>query len=125
MPPPPPPPVPPVNTQSALAQVSHEDVIDFLKWLHKHRKRKRYWPRLDDKAVLQFVPARFKDKLGGIARMIMMQIMKRPAPPRELKPRGGAPASLGDRPTTKRRSKPKIARPTRKAIKTTTRRARG
>ncbi len=91
-----------VTTQPEPA--SDEDVVDFLRWLHKHRRRKTPWPRLDDKALFKVIPPEFREKLPAIARRIMMDIMKRPGPPALSGRAGGA---TGTKPPGPDRSRPK------------------
>jgi hypothetical protein len=59
---------------------SDKDVVEFLRWLSEHPELVRRWPRLDDPKLRQFIPRQFKKNIGAIARRIMMDIMKRPAP---------------------------------------------
>ena len=68
----------PVTNQPEPA--SDEDLIAFMRWLYTQRRRKT-WPRLDDPALLEVIPTEFREKLPAIAARIMMDIMKRPAPP--------------------------------------------
>ncbi len=82
---------------------SDKDVVEFLRWLAKQGSRIKRWPRFDDEELLKFIPPEFREKLGGIARRIMMDIMKRPAPKGLSGPAGGAtgrkpPGPKGRRP---------------------------
>ncbi len=60
---------------------SDQDVVEFVRWLRTQRKRKTPWPRFDDPALVEVVPLEFKGKLPAIVRRMVMDIMKRPAPP--------------------------------------------
>lgn len=99
---------------------SDQDIVEFVRWLRTQRKRKTPWPRFDDPALMEAVPLEFKEKLPAIVRRIMMDVMKRPAPPGltlpgkrpRPKPRphrkpAGKPA--GRKPASKRR-RPRPAR---------------
>jgi hypothetical protein len=88
---------PPVTNQPVPA--SDEDLIAFMRWLDTQRARKK-WPRLDDPKILVLIPPEFREKLPGIAARIMMDLMKRPAPP-----------GLTDRGTGPRPKRPKPRRP--------------
>jgi hypothetical protein len=59
---------------------SDEDVVKFLRWLSEHPEVVRRWPRLNDPKLRKFIPQQFKKSIGAIARRILMDIMKRPAP---------------------------------------------
>jgi hypothetical protein len=75
---------PPDTTQPEPASV--EEVLEFLRWLYSQRATKRSWPHLDDPALLEFLPPRFRSRFGAISRRIMMDIMKRPGPQGEPGP---------------------------------------
>jgi hypothetical protein len=60
---------------------SDQDVVEFVRWLRTQRKRKTPWPCFDDPALVEVVPLEFKGKLPAIGRRMVMDIMKRPAPP--------------------------------------------
>ena len=92
------PPVPPPPEPA-----SDEDYIAFLRWLQKGARRKGPSLRFDDPARRDQVPPEFRDKLPGITARIVMDIMKRPAPPGVSAP---APATRRKRPKRGRRSKP-------------------
>jgi len=72
---------------------SDEDLIAFMRWLHKRPRRKPPWPHFDDPARRDLVPPEFQDKLPGITLRIIMDVMKRPAPPELSRPAGGASAT--------------------------------
>jgi hypothetical protein len=93
----------PITNQPEPA--SDEDLIAFMRWLDTQRGRKT-WPRLDDPKILRVVPAEFREKLPAIAARIMMDILKRPAPPAlsGLTDRGTGPRPK--RPKPRRRKKP-------------------
>jgi hypothetical protein len=59
---------------------SDENVVKFLRWLSEHPEVVRRWPRLNDPKLRKFIPQQFKKSIGAIARRILMDIMKRPAP---------------------------------------------
>jgi hypothetical protein len=96
---------PPVTNQPDPA--SDEDLIAFMRWLDTQRARKK-WPRLDDPKILVLIPPEFREKLPAIAARIMMDLMKRPAPP-----------GLTDRGTGPRPKRPKPRRPKKPAGKPT------
>ncbi len=79
---------------------SDEDLIAFMRWLRKRPRRKAPSLRFDDPARRDLVPPEFRDKLPGITLRIIMDIMKRPAPP----------GASGPAPTRRMRSKPRRAR---------------
>jgi hypothetical protein len=89
------PPVPP-KPQPA----SDEDLVAFMRWLHarSRRRTKMSLPRFDDPALRDLVPPELKEKVPEIARRIVMDIMKRPAPPGLSEPAGGG---------TRRRARPR------------------
>jgi len=89
------PPVPPKPEPA-----SDEDLVAFMRWLHAQgrRRTKTILPRFDDPALRDLVPPELKEKLPGIARRIVSDIMKRPAPPGLSGPAGGG---------TRRRARPK------------------
>jgi hypothetical protein len=97
---------PPVTNQPEPA--SDEDLIAFMRWLYTQRTRKK-WPRLEDPALLKVIPPEFRQKLPAIAARIMMDIMKRPAPPAMSQPPGGGgdakPKSPKPRPPSKPRGR--------------------
>lgn len=59
---------------------SDEDVVEFMRWASENPGVVRRWPRLDDPDFRKFVPRKFSKKIDAIARRILMDIMKRPAP---------------------------------------------
>lgn len=79
---------------------SDEDLIAFMRWLHKRPRRKAPSLRFDDPARRDLVPPEFRDKLPGITLRIIMDIMKRPAPP----------GASGPAPARRKGSKPRRAR---------------
>ncbi len=95
----------PVTPQPAPA--SAQEVIDFLSWLASNRLKLPR--RIDRETLVKQVPARFKKRLGPIARRFLMDIVRGPAPRKARTPRGG---------------KPKAAAPRKKAAKTAARRPR-
>lgn len=92
------PPVPPPPEPA-----SDEDLIAFVRWLQKGGRRKGPSLRFDDPALVDQVPAEFRDKLPGITLRIVMDIMKRPAPPGVS---GPAPAARPKGPKARRPRKP-------------------
>jgi hypothetical protein len=72
---------------------SDEDLIAFIRWLRKRPRRKAPWPHFDDPARRDLVPLEFQDKLPGITLRIIMDVMKRPAPPGLFGLAGGAPTT--------------------------------
>ena len=94
---------PPVTNQ--LEPASDEDLITFMRWLHTQRTRKK-WPRLEDPALLRVIPPEFHNKLPAIAARIMMDILKRPAPPALSQPPGGAADTKPKRPKPRLPKKP-------------------
>jgi hypothetical protein len=87
---------------------SDEDLIAFMRWLHKRPRRKPPWPSYDDLTRGALVPAEFQDKLPGITLRIIRDIMKRPAPAGLSGPAGGGTRARPARP--KRRGPRKPAR---------------
>ena len=85
---------------------SDEDLIAFMRWLHKRPRRKAPSLRFDDPARRDLVPPEFRDKLPGITLRIIMDIMKRPAPPGVSGPAGGGTRTRPARPKRRRPRKP-------------------
>jgi hypothetical protein len=96
---------------------SDEDLIAFIRWLRKRPRRKGPSLGFDDPARRDLVPPEFRDKLPGITLRIVMDIMKRPAPP----------GVSGAAPTTRRKgSRPRRAtKPARKPVARRRRRRAG
>jgi len=117
---------PPASSQPASEEPSDEDIVSFLRWLFEHRKRiKTRLPRLDDKPLLDMVPSPHREKLGGIARRIMTDIMRGPTQRKPRKPGGGASAApAGHSPATKGKTRPGAVRPRKKSIRSTAERMR-
>ena len=69
---------PPASTEPEPA--SDQDVIDFLRWLYRHRTKVKRWPSLRDEKLLEIIPPELREKFPRIARRIMMDILKRPGP---------------------------------------------
>ena len=72
----------PLAVAAAPAHATSEEALAFVHWLHKtHKKGKkdRKAP-LDHETVLKTAPPEFRDRLGHVARRIMMDLMNRPAP---------------------------------------------
>jgi hypothetical protein len=67
-------------SEHAPPHASHGEVAEFMDWLHTtHTMPSRGQP-LDHQTVLESMPDLHRKKLGSIARRIMMDLMKRPAP---------------------------------------------
>jgi hypothetical protein len=90
----------PVPTQPEPA--SDEDLVAFMRWLHAQRRKKASLPRFDDPALRDLVPLELREKLPGIRLRIVMDIMKRPAPPGL-----SGPARGGTRPPRPKRRRPR------------------
>lgn len=101
---------PAVTPPPAPEPASQEDVFEFLEWLYAHRKLKKRWPQFGDKALLDSIPPEFRNRLGGIARRIMMDLVRGPTTRGARKPTRGVRA--------------KSKAPRKKATKATARRAR-
>ncbi|MEX2222802.1 MAG: hypothetical protein WEG40_13475 [Candidatus Rokuibacteriota bacterium] len=86
------PPVPPLPEPA-----SDEDLVAFMRWLHAQPRRKTPWPHFDDPARRDLVPPEFREKLPAITLRIVMDLMKRPAPP-GLSGRAGGGAPRTRRP---------------------------
>jgi hypothetical protein len=99
---------PPVANQPNPA--SDDDLIAFIRWLDTQRSRKK-WPRLDDPKIFDAVPPEFREKLPAIAARIMMDLMKRPAPPALLGPAGRGTGTRPKRPKPRRPKKPTRRKP--------------
>ena len=78
------PPVPPPPEPA-----SDEDLVAFMQWLRTQPRRKTPWPSFDDPARRDLVPPEFREKLPAITLRIIMDVMKRPAPPGLSGPAGG------------------------------------
>jgi hypothetical protein len=98
------PPVPPLPEPA-----SDEVLVAFMRWLRRQSGRKTLWPHFDDPARRSLVPPEFRDKLPAITLRIIMDIMKRPAPPGLSGPAGGGTPRTR-RPGPKRGSPKKAAR---------------
>ena len=85
---------------------SDEDLIAFMRWLHKRPRQNPPWPNFDDPARRALVPLEFQDKLPGITLRIIMDVMKRPAPPGVSGPAGGGARPRPARPKRRRPGKP-------------------
>jgi hypothetical protein len=85
---------------------SDEDLIAFMRWLHKRPRRKPPWPSYNELARRALVPAELQDKLPGITLRIIRDIMKRPAPPGLSGPAGGGPRATRARPKRRQPRKP-------------------
>ena len=104
-------PATPAARRSAVPEpASDEDLVAFMRWLHTQSRRETPWPRFDDPARRDLVPLEFWEKLPAITLRIVMDLMKRPAPP-GLSERAG-----GGAPRT-RRAGPKRGRPQKPARK--------
>ena len=90
---------PPVPPQPEPA--SDEDLVAFMRWLYTRPRRQRAGLRFDDPARRDLVPLEFREKLPAITLRIIMDIMKRPAPP------GLSGPATGPRPPRPKRGPPK------------------
>ena len=95
------PPVPP-----PLEPASDEDLVAFMRWLHKRSRRPAPSLRFDDPARSELVPPEFRDKLRAITLRIVMDVMKRPAPPALSTPAGRPPGPRPKRSKPRRTKKP-------------------
>lgn len=59
---------------------SDEELVEFLRWVADHREEVNAWPRFDDPTFRSAVPAEFRKNVGGLARRILMDVLKRPTP---------------------------------------------
>lgn len=100
---------------------SDEDLIAYMRWLHTRPRRKAPGLRFDDPAQRDLVPPEFRDKLPSITLRILMDIMKRPAPPGLSELARGAPGAKTKR---SKRGRPRKAARRPSARKATTRRRR-
>jgi hypothetical protein len=85
---------------------SDEDLIAFMRWLRKRPRRKGPSLRFDDPVWRDLVPPEFRDKLPGITLRIIMDVMKRPAPPGLSEPVRGAPSTRRTGSRSRRSKKP-------------------
>jgi hypothetical protein len=82
---------------------SEKEVKDFLRWLYKHRRRKK-WPPLD-KIPPDFLPERFGKRLPAIGRRILKDLMRGPRSPARKPGRGGGKPPRRRRPSKRSRTK--------------------
>jgi hypothetical protein len=83
---------------------SEKEVKDFLRWLYKHRRRKK-WPPLDKKVPPDFLFERFGKRLPAIGRRILKDLMRGPRSPARKPGRGGGKPPRRRRPSKRSRKK--------------------
>jgi hypothetical protein len=71
---------------------SVDELVEFLQWLALNRRRVRDLARLEDPKFRKFIPPKFRNKLPGLGRRFMMDVLKRPAPKALSGLEGDAPA---------------------------------
>ena len=69
---------------------SDDDVVEFLRWLSENRFRITHLTSFDDPELQKLMPKRFTQKLPGIARRFISDVMKRPGPKGLRGPEGDA-----------------------------------
>ena len=91
---------PPAQAQPDTA--SKKEVKDFLRWLYRHRRRKK-WPPLDKEVPPDFLPERLGRRLPAIGRRILKDLMRGPRSRVRKPARGGGKPPRGRRPPKRSR----------------------
>ena len=79
------------NSPDDSETATYEEAIQFVRWVNEPENARIKWPALDDPKLFEKLPERFKKNFVGIARRIIMDILKRPAPHR-ARPRRDTPS---------------------------------
>jgi hypothetical protein len=92
----------PPPSGSGSNPLPHWEIIKFLRWLFRHRRRFRRWPPIDSKRFRAVLPREFARNLRGIARTMLMDMMRGHVRPERNKK---GPRSGGRKPTRGRRTR--------------------